>query len=179
MLPRLGTVLKTAATTVALAALTACGGLSDGERAEYSMLATRMGVPLEYIWVLDLDGLDHGDAGGPGVFGDSAFQDHYTTADGAYVSLTVDATAMDDASCPGIPVAGVSSSVQCAPKDGGWLRTTGLLSEYAQIRDGLLIRVTVDDALAREAEDAVKSARPADADELETILAGYRTDDEK
>ncbi|GLZ77422.1 hypothetical protein Afil01_22290 [Actinorhabdospora filicis] len=176
-LPRLAAAVTSLAAATLL--LSACSGLSDGEREEYTRLAARMGVPLDYIWVLDLRSLSHGKTGDPGVFGESSFEDHYSTPDGSPVRLTVDSTVMDDASCPGIPIAGVSSSVQCVAEDGGWLRTTGLSTEFAEERDGVLVRVTVDEANAAVAKDAVKSARPADADELEDMLAKYRTDDEK
>ncbi|MEV0651275.1 hypothetical protein AB0I28_39080 [Phytomonospora sp. NPDC050363] len=150
------------------------GGLSAEERAEYESRAAVMGVSLDYIYVTESEGYSQATGGGAGPYAGNGFSDHYADASGLFFQLIVDDDPeLTDDSCPALPVAGVgtSAAVTCTRDGEGWYRVSGAQHEYAENRDGLVIRADAVTAVpAGDLRQAVENARPATPEELDAML---------
>jgi hypothetical protein len=158
---------------VVLLGLVAGCGSGGPPSAEQRARAERAGFSADLVYVADLDGWDVA-AGGSGVYGADGFQVVYVRrAD--ELRLTSERRALDAASCPRVPVPAAMGPVVCAPDGAGWRRTTDDRQEYAQVRDGVLVRASGplggDYGLLR---DAVTGAHPASGSELEKVLPADR-----
>ncbi len=140
--------------------------------AEHSARAQRLGVPVELIYVIDLEGYRRA-TGAMGAYGDAGFQDIYLYGE-SDVRLTVERRTITAADCPSLPVPAASgAAVRCGRDGEGWRRSSGNRLEYALARGELLVRVSGQaGAVAFESlREAAVKARPATREELDEMLA--------
>jgi hypothetical protein len=162
-----------AAGAVALALAAGCGDGGGPPSAAQRERAERAGFSADVVYVAKLEGWTPA-AGGSGVYGADGFQVIYGSRTGD-LRLTTEARGLDAASCAALPVPAAEppgSPVRCAADGPGWRRTSGDRQEYAQVKDGVLVRASrradgPDYALLRK---AVSAAHRADADELDAVL---------
>jgi hypothetical protein len=166
--------IRTAGAVLLLGPLAGCGAGGGPSNQELATRAAAMGVPIELVYVTDLDGY-HPAAGGAGAYGDRGFQLVYASDRGEDVRLTVTRQAMTAAGCAAVPIPAAEppgAAVTCEQDGAGWRRTSGDRHEYAVAHGADLVRVSgkVDvtplDVLSRAATDA----HPASAAELDRVL---------
>ncbi len=157
-------------------ALAGCGngGAAGSPSPELVARARQSGLDATLVYVTTADGYSR-TAGGLGPYGDSGFQDIYSTGRDD-LRLTVEERGIDAATCPQLPVPAAEPAgapVVCTADGDGWARTSGNRREYALQHGSVLVRVS-GTGPADVLRAAARQARPATADELDDMLPPAR-----
>lgn len=162
-----------AAGTLLLATMTGCGKAGDPPTAAQRQRAQAAGFAADLVYVTDLKGY-HAAAGASGVYGDSGYQQIYTSDHGDDLRLTVEKRSIDASTCAKLPIPGTepATTATCTKDGDGWRRVFGDRQEYAIAHGDVLVRAS--DLTAATSPDFIRSAatkaHPADSGELEALL---------
>lgn len=171
---RSGTGTRTVGIMVLGLALAGCGNGRPADSAALVARARQAGLEADLVYVTKAEDYSR-TAGGLGPYGDSGFQDIYSTGRDD-LRLTVEKRTLDAATCPGLPVPAAEppgAPVHCTADGDGWARTSGNRREYAVQHGDVLVRVS-GTGPADVLRGAARRARPATADEFDDMLPPSR-----